>query len=137
MLVIDNDRLVGGDFTIDMNSINVLDTDNKKLLRHLKSADFFQVEKYPTATFKISESTITDGKTMVKGFLTIKGITEKIEFPATISKNDNDQVVLESETFKVNRAKFNITYKSKTFFTNLKDQFIQDKFDIKVRIVSN
>ena len=136
MLVLDNDRLVGGDFTIDMNSINVLDTDNKKLLRHLKSGDFFEVEKFPTATFKITESIIIEGKTLVKGFLTIKGITEEIEFPAAITKNDKEQIILESETFKVDRAKFNITYKSKTFFANLKDKFIHDEFDIKVKVVS-
>ena len=136
VLIVDNDRLVGGDFTMDMKSINVLDTDNKKLLRHLKSGDFFDVEKFPTATFKITESVINDGKTMVNGFLTIKGITEEIKFPATITKNDKDQIILESETFKVDRAKFNITYKSKTFFANLKDKFIHDEFDIKVRVVS-
>jgi polyisoprenoid-binding protein YceI len=136
MLVLENDRLVGGDFTIDMNSINVLDTDSGKLLRHLKSGDFFDVEKFPIATFKITESTIIESKTIVKGFLTIKGITEEIEFPATISKNDKDQIILESETFKVDRAKFNISYKSKTFFANLKDKFIHDEFDIKVRVVS-
>ncbi|MFT6755989.1 MAG: polyisoprenoid-binding protein YceI, partial [Urechidicola sp.] len=122
--------------TIDMNSVNVLDTDSEKLLRHLKSGDFFDVEKFPIATFKITESTIIESKTIVKGFLTIKGITEEIEFPATISKNDKDQIILESETFKVDRAKFNISYKSKTFFANLKDKFIHDEFDIKVRVVS-
>ena len=134
-LVVDNDMVVSGNFMIDMNSINILDTDNKKLLKHLKSSDFFDVEKFQTAAFVISDSSTIGDKTIVKGNITIKGITEAIEFPAIIFKNDNGQLVLESETFKIDRTKFNITYKSKTIFNKLKDKFIYDEFDMKVKVV--
>ena len=134
-LVVDNDMVVSGNFMIDMNSIKILDTDNKKLLKHLRSGDFFDVEKFQTAAFVISNSSTIGDKTIVKGNITIKGITEAIEFPAIIFKNDNGQLILESETFKIDRTKFNITYKSKTVFNKLKDKFIYDEFDMKVKVV--
>ncbi|MCF6279579.1 MAG: YceI family protein [Flavobacteriaceae bacterium] len=134
-LVVDDNMVVSGSFTIEMNSIKVLDTDKKKLLNHLKSDDFFDVEKFPIATFIISGSSIDGDKMMIKGKLTIKELTEEIKFLASITKNEKGQMVLESETFKVNRAKFNVTYKSKTFFNNLKDKFIYDEFDMKVKVV--
>lgn len=134
-IVIEDDKIVGGEFTIDMSSITVLDTDNKKLLKHLKSDDFFGVKEFSTTTFTISGSSVEGEKTLLKGELTIKGVTENIEFFASITKNDKGQLILESETFKVNRTKFNITYKSKTFYNKLKDKFIEDEFDMKVKVV--
>ncbi len=134
-LVVDNNMIVSGNFTIEMNSIKILDGDNKKLLKHIKSDDFFDVEKFQIATFVISGSSVEEDKMMVKGDLTIKGITEEIEFLASFAKNEKGQLVLESETFKVDRTKFNITYKSKTVFNKLKDKFIYDKFDMKIKVV--
>jgi len=134
-IIIVDDKIVGGEFTIDMSSIAVLDTQNKKLLKHLKSDDFFGIKEFPTATFVISGSSSEGDKTLLKGGITIKGVTEKIQILVRISKNEKDQLVLESETFKVNRTKFNITYKSKTFFNNLKDKFIKDEFDMKVKVI--
>jgi len=134
-IIIEDDRIVGGEFTIDMSSITVLDTQNKKLLKQLKSDDFFGVVEFTTAIFVISESFIEGEKTILKGDLTIKGITKNLQFPIVISKNENGQLILESDVFKVNRTKFNITYKSKTFFNNLKDKFIKDEFDMKIKVI--
>ena len=62
-------KVVGGEFQLDMNSIKNLDIPadseyNAKLVSHLKNDDFFGVDKYPTATFKINKVTVKDGKSV-------------------------------------------------------------------------
>ncbi len=135
-LVVSGKQLITGSFTIDMNSIKVTDSDSPRLEKHLKSDDFFGVKEFSTAKFDISGSQIVDGKTLVKGFLTIKNIRKEISFLANISTNKMGQLVLESDTFKINRADFNVKFKSKTFYANLKDKFINDEFELKVKVVS-
>ncbi|MFD0762782.1 YceI family protein [Lutibacter aestuarii] len=125
-----------GVFTADMTSIKDADG-SARLEGHLKSADFFEVETFPTATFKISNVTTNDtsNKTWITGEMTIKGITKEIKFPATISNSD-ETITITSETFQINRAEFNVKYKSKTFFNDLKDKFVNDEFDLQVTIVA-
>ena len=125
-----------GIFTADMTSIKDADG-SARLEGHLKSADFFEVETFPTATFKILNVTTNDtnNKVWVSGEMTIKGITKKIKFPASISNSD-EAITIASETFQINRAEFNVKYKSKTFFNDLKDKFVNDEFDLQVTIVA-
>jgi len=125
-----------GVFTADMTSIKDADG-SARLEGHLKSADFFEVETFPTATFKILNVTTNDtnNKVWVSGEMTIKGITKKIKFPASISNSD-EAITIASETFQINRAEFNVKYKSKTFFNDLKDKFVNDEFDLQVTIVA-
>lgn len=122
-----------GFFTVDMSTIKDAD-DSAKLEGHLKSSDFFDVEAFPTATFEITTSSIENGKTMVTGDITIKGITKQVTFPAVVTETE-EAVTLTSETFQINRADFNIKYKSKSFFNDLKDKFVNDEFDLQVNIV--
>lgn len=140
-LIANGNTIITGSFTIDMNTIVDKDMapDNEysaKLVNHLKSSDFFDVKKFPTAKFDISGTKKVKGKNHIVGYLTIKGIRKEISFPAKVSKNEMGDLVLESETFKINRADFNIKYKSKTFYANLKDKFIYDEFEMKVKIVA-
>jgi len=125
-----------GVFTADMTSIKDADG-SARLEGHLKSADFFEVETFPTATFKILNVTTNDtnNKVWVSGEMTIKGITKEIKFPASISNSD-EAITIASETFQINRAEFNVKYKSKTFFNDLKDKFVNDEFDLQVTIVA-
>ena len=74
---------------MDMTSIVNLDLEagskyNTKLVNHLKSEDFFSVEKFPTATFKVTKSEAKAEKSLITGDLTIKGITHEISFLATV-----------------------------------------------------
>ena len=83
-LNINQGKLVGGAVIIDMNSIVVADMPadneyNAKLVGHLKSADFFEVEKYPTAQFEITEVKDAGDKLNISGNLTIKENTKKIK----------------------------------------------------------
>ncbi len=140
-LLIKNDKIIGGEFTINMNSIVDLDMPadneyNAKLVSHLKSADFFDVEKYPNGSFQIKETEDKDGKTLIKGELTLKGISHPVSFLADV-KIENGQLTLKSETFKIDRSKWNIRYKSKSFFDDLKDKFIEDVMEISIEVIAN
>ncbi|HKJ07180.1 MAG TPA: YceI family protein [Flavobacteriaceae bacterium] len=133
-LTVENGMVTGGTFTFDMDSLLVLDIpadeeDNAKLTNHLKSGDFFDVENNPTATFDV---TSYDGNEM-KGNLVVKGISKPIAFNATLDKVDGG-IELNGETFEIDRTEYDIKFKSKKFFDNLKDKFINDEFEIKFKV---
>ena len=133
-LEMDGVNLVGGTFTADMASIKESEG-NGRLEGHLKSADFFEVETFETSVFKITEVELEAGNAQITGNMTIKGITKEISFSAEISETE-DEVSLVSETFQINRADFNVKFKSKTFFNDLKDKFVNDDFDLQVSLVA-
>lgn len=133
-IVVKNNKLTGGSFVANMNTIKDADG-SEKLEGHLKSADFFGVAVYPTAKFDITKSEIKGTKIQVTGNMTIKGITKQITFLATLAVN-KDNVTLTSDTFQIDRTDFNVKYQSKTFFTELKEKFINDDFDFQVTIVA-
>jgi polyisoprenoid-binding protein YceI len=128
ILTFETEKLVGGEFVIDMTTITNtdLDGDNKgKLEGHLKSDDFFGVTTFPTATlvFKDVKST---GKNSyaVTGDLTIKGIKNPVSFDISIYGSKATASV------KIDRTKFDVRYGSTSFFDNLKDKAIYDEFDL-------
>ena len=129
VLLIENGALKGGEFVIDMNSITNVDMKGSdgagKIEGHLKNADFFDVAVYPTTKFVITKVEEVDGKLAVTGNLQIKDVTKSITIPATIS-TENGVTVFKSDTFNVDRADFNIKYKSKSLFKELKDKFVDD-----------
>ncbi len=118
-----------------MESIKVLDIPaddeyNAKLLNHLKDADFFDVANHKTASFKIT-SVEND---VVKGDLTIKGVSKPIKFNASFDVK-GQALSFVSKKVVFDRTEFGIKYKSKKFFDSLKDRFINDEvevsFDVK------
>lgn len=130
----DGETLKGGKFIFDMTSIDVTDipkTDEYygKLVGHLTNPDFFDTKQFPTGTFEITKVTKGDVNSTIEGNLTIKGITKNITFPASIIKKGNE-VIFMSSAIKIDRTDFGIKYKSKKFFENLKDKFVNDLFDI-------
>ncbi|MDP3314305.1 YceI family protein [Lutibacter sp.] len=133
-LEIDGEKLKGGSFVADMSTIKD-DDGNARLEGHLKNQDFFEVDKYPTSTFVITSVSNIGSKTMVTGDLTIKDVTKSITFPATVEVKSG-VATLTSDTFKINRAHFNVKYQSKSFFDDLKDKFVDDDFDLQVIIVA-
>jgi len=129
-------KVVGGSFIIDMKAITVLDIPaddkgNAKLLGHLTSADFFDVENYPSAAFTITEVTETEGKTMLSGNLTLKEVKNNVTFPVSIT-NEGGAVTITSEAFSIDRTKWNVQYGSKSIFDNLGDKFINDDIELKI-----
>ncbi|MCB0583841.1 MAG: YceI family protein [Phaeodactylibacter sp.] len=136
----DGDKLVGGSFEIDMASITCNDLEgewNQKLVGHLKSDDFFGVEKHPTAGFVITQvvSRGTPGDYKIVGDLTIKGITKEIKFYAKVTEENGQKVA--TADIKVDRSDFNVRYGSGSFFDNLGDKTIYDEFDLQVKLVSD
>ena len=137
-VIMEGGQLMGGEFVMDMTSITVEDLSGdmkNKLEGHLKSDDFFGVATHETATLKINDVKATDGGYLVTADLTIKGITNPIEFNAT-TKSDSGKVYATAD-IKIDRSKFNVRYGSNSFFDNLGDKAIYDDFDLIVNLVIN
>ena len=130
---IENGALKAGEFSIDMNSISCEDLEAGKgkedLEDHLKSVDFFDTEKFPSAKFEVASSEEKEGKLYVTGNLTIKDVTKSISIPVSISEN-GEEATLTSETFSIDRTEFGVTYKSKKIDAALKDKFINDLMEM-------
>ena len=137
--VFEDGKLASGDFTLNMTTITVLDIspgkNNKKLVDHLNTPDFFDVKNHPTGKFMITSSEAKDDKTLVNGKLTIKGITKDVSFLATISKNA-DTVILQSDKFNIDRTLWDIRFRSGKFFDNLKNKLIYDDLPITVKVTA-
>lgn len=125
-------NLKGGTFVIDMSTI-IETGGGKRLIKHLSSADFFDVKVFSTSKFVITKVEKKDGKLAVTGDLTIKDVTKSITIPANITV-DGDVITFKSETFEVNRAHYNVKYGSKSFFDNLKDKFINDMMEFSFEV---
>lgn len=129
-----NNKIAGGLIVVDMNSIKNDDltdaTYNAKLVGHLKSDDFFGVEKFPTASYTLTKVTpFKNNKATAWGKLTIKGKTENIQF--NITKNGDTY----STQLKVDRSKFDVRYGSNSFFDNLGDKVIDDIFILDIKLI--
>ena len=137
-ITMNKSKLVGGSFEFDMKSIIVSDLKDPnyklKLTNHLKSPDFFDVEKFPTAKFIVTESRkINKNQFAVTGDLTVKGITKVISFPIFVSVADNgNALAVVSSKFKIDRTQFDIKYNSATFFPNIADKAINNDFEIEI-----
>lgn len=128
-LELDGDNLIGGEFIVDMTSI--VDTDlsggsKEKLEGHLKSEDFFGVEKFPTAKLTIKSATKKGNTYTVTSDLTIKGITEPLIFELAMGSTGARALVI------IDRTKYNIKYKSGSFFDSLGDGAISDDFELDI-----
>ena len=141
VLDIKGNEVVGGNFIIDINSIACTDIEDEttaaKLIGHLKAEDFFDVAKHPNGAFQITSVTAKDGKSIVAGNLTLKGIKKNIEFPATISVN-GATATIKSDSFDLDRTEWNINYNSGklTDAAALGDKLIKDEVGIAITIVA-
>lgn len=133
-LTLKGNKITAGVFKIDMSSLLCKDLEdpewNGKLIGHLKSDDFFSVEKFPVASLIITESTpFKNGVSDVKGKLTIKGITQPTSFKVTKLNNEYKTIVT------IDRTKYDVRYGSGKFFDNLGDNMIYDDFILDVKLV--
>lgn len=107
-------------------------SDSDGLTDHLKTGDFFEVAKYPNASFKSTKIVADSGKGAnaftVTGELTMRGVTKSVTFPATITVADGG-VTVKSE-FAINRKDFGIVYAGKA------DDLIRDDVVLKLDIGS-
>lgn len=142
-LLVNNNSLTGGSFTIDINSLNNLDLaatpkDKAGLEGHLKSPDFFNAEKYPTAKFEItsvepymadSTSKTKDATHLIKGNLTLKDSTKNIAFPAKVTVDAS--TVAAFADFNIDRTLWGMNYKGPN---NPQDWVISKEVNIKLAL---
>lgn len=136
-------KITDGNFNVNMSSLTVTDLEGEEkdnLEGHLKTADFFDAEQFPTAEFKVTGSEKLEGDEnathKIMGDLTMKGATQAIEFMAKVSEMEGGIAI--ASNFDIDRTKWNIEYNSKSSskFENLvADKVIADdmgiKFDLK------
>ena len=137
-LDIENGTLVGGQITIDMNTIKTTDMSEKynlKLDKHLKNEDFFDVNEFDVATITIVQAWRGIGNEYkVLANLTIKGITHPISFGADV--NIDGLSYLAAAKIKIDRTKWDIKYNSGSFFKDLGDKLILDEIQFDVSLLS-
>jgi len=132
----EGEQFLGGEAVIDTTSLTVEDLQGggkEKLTKHLKSADFFDVEQFSSATIKITEVKPA-GQNLydVTADLTIKSITKPVSFQALVEKGETG--ITASATITVDRTAYDIRYGSGKFFENLGDKTIHDNFALEIKV---
>ncbi len=133
-LEVQDGRITGGTFAINMASMTNADLPQgvgDQLMGHLKSADFFDVEQFPSAQLEIRSATaFKGGKATVSAVATIKGNANPVEF----------EVVQKGKTYEaelvIDRAQYDVRYGSGSFFDNLGDNAILDEITLNVVIAT-
>ena len=137
-LNIDHGTLVGGQLSIDMQSLATTDMSekyNKKLDGHLKNEDFFNVSEFPTASITIINAVRGSGNSYkIMANLTIKGITHPISFASDV--NVNGKNFLATAKIKIDRTKWDIKYNSGNYFKDLGDKLILDEIEFDIYLLS-
>lgn len=145
-LYVKDSLITGGQFIIDMKSLQDIDLAGdsamkRKLETELKGEMFFDVKKYPAATFEITEVTAfhpTDGDELtlrnathiIKGNLTLKSVTKNISFPARVTLKDNSISAIAN--FNIDRTQWGISYRAdKSLQDKLINSQVNISFDIK------
>jgi len=135
-LIFDGKKLTGGNFVINMATIKDADKSDR-LEGHLKADDFFGVDKFATSTFTVKKVTPGTGNNVtVSGDLTIKGVTNPITFPATITWAADGSVTASAEKVVVDRTKYGIKFRSKGMFPDVGDKMIYDDFELAIKLVA-
>jgi len=102
--------------TLDIDTTSLF-TDFDKLTTHLKSPDFFETRRFPTARFESTKIQNGEGTTQITGKLTLHGVTKEITVPAKVEVTDAG-LKLTSE-FTVNRLDYGINYDPKKVESNV------------------
>jgi len=132
-------EILGGNFTLDIKSITVLDLtgeDKGKLEGHLRSGDFFDGEKFPAGMFEITAVEPVSGSDDVThnitGNLTLKGISKSVTIPANVVIAEN-MVSAITPVFKINRTEWGVNYGSGVIGT-AKDKIIHDEISLAINL---
>jgi polyisoprenoid-binding protein YceI len=128
--------IIGGNFVVNMTSLSVEDLSGgakARLEGHLRSDDFFSVDKYPEATLKITQKAkVEEDVQKLYGELTIKGIKHAVDFSI---------ILVDKKTATANltfdRSKYNVRFRSGSFFENLGDKLILDDIRMEVSLQWN
>lgn len=139
-----NTQITGGAFIADMQTIAVRDipkhelVPRRRLRDHLKSEDFFYVEKYPTARFVINAAKAQgDGTFTIRGDLSIRDVTKSIAFTASQQPAVGDAIAFFA-TFTINRFDWNVAYQG-SYWARLSsifdNNFVHEEIELSIRLV--
>jgi polyisoprenoid-binding protein YceI len=144
---VDGNNITGGKVILDMKNLQVTDLegdDKLGLESHLKGLEadeqdhFFNTNKFPTATYQITGSTPISGDSeathMVKGELTMRGITNPVNMRVKLDAGAGNAIKITAPPFTIDRTLWGIKFESKKFFDNLKNDFIYDEIKIELTI---
>ena len=121
----------GGKLEIDVD-VASLKSDQEKLDGHLKSPDFFDVAKFPKATFKSTSVTKSGDELKIEGDLTLHGVTKKVTLTGKASAEvahpmmKGTFVIAFSATTKINRKEFGVAYGP--------DAVVSDNVDVTISV---
>ena len=131
-VLISNDQVMG-EITVDMESLRNEDLSGEwkaKLEGHLRSDDFFSIDKHKTSSIKIiSSNKLSDNKYSIEGILTIKEISHPINFELNI---DGRRLFT---NLSFDRSKYDVRFRSGSFFENLGDKLILDEIELEVLLI--
>jgi len=139
IIQVGDDNSVSGNIKINMSTINVTDLQGRSkemLEKHLRSADFFEVENYPEAqiNFKSKSFNKLVNQINFEGDLTIKDITNPISFNATLI--ESSPYLKANAILSFDRSKYDVRFRSGSFFENLGDKLILDDIDVNIKLVT-
>jgi hypothetical protein len=153
MVYVKSGSIVGGKFVFDMNDIDIIDLEGErkeKLYNHLLSKDFFDVQRFPEATFELVDIGLWQGDSTKKlddafvvdkptheilGNLTLRGKTLGVKFPATVTVNDS--TFLADANFNIDRTLWGVSYHSESSVEAIaKDNLIHDEVNISIHLVA-
>jgi len=134
-----NDKLIGGVFEADMRSITCTDiadtADNRHFIEHIANEDFFEVNKYPTASFIIEQvKDLGENRFEVIGKMKIKNRENQLIFTANVSPASKGKRV--SALIDIDRTLYGIEYGAKGKPGSEKDWFILNEFTLNINIVT-
>ncbi|MFT3885780.1 MAG: YceI family protein [Flavobacteriales bacterium] len=126
--------ITGGEFTVDMKSYALTDTNyaadgakqgtRANLMQHLMAPDFFNVDSFPTASFKI---TAVNGNTAT-GDLTVRGKTNPESVTDIVVTPNADGTVSATGKLVFNRQKYGVSWKAP------KDMVVKDDIELNIEL---
>lgn len=128
-LEVENGKITGGDFVIDMTTITNNDQEggkNTKLVNHLKSDEFFNAEKFPEAKLVINK---VEGS-KASGKITIRNITEPISFDFKVDEA-SDSKIIATATLSIDRTKHEVSYG-----WTIENAMLSNEFKMEVKLVA-
>jgi polyisoprenoid-binding protein YceI len=138
-LSVEGNNITAGSFELNVAGLTVNDLQGEekgKLEGHLKTGDFFEVEKFPTASFVITGVTpAAEGSGFthnISGDLTMKGQTQNITVPANVVLADG-KLTATTQAFTIDRTKWGVTYAS-TMLKTAADKLINDQVGITISL---
>jgi polyisoprenoid-binding protein YceI/rhodanese-related sulfurtransferase len=144
-VLIKNGQLAGGRLSIDMTTLQCTDIPdpalNAHLIAHLKSDDFFSVDKYPQADLELTDITFRAGVSpdkpnyQVAGDFTLRGVTNRIDFPALVARKPDGSFTAQG-VLDIDRTLWGANYGSAKRFGRLGQHLVNDEVLLHMKVVT-